>query len=57
MNLQNLISKSIHSFSAKNEKILFENLVSDGFDDGLLINSNNKNLELYKENNDLNLNN
>ena len=57
LNIQNLIIKSINSFGAKDEKQLFENLVSDNFEESILLDDEQEDFELYKENQDLNLNN
>ncbi len=56
LNLQNLLIKSIYSFGAKNEKMLFENLVSDTFEKEILINNQSNFFELYKDHKELNLN-
>jgi asparagine synthase (glutamine-hydrolysing) len=57
LNIQNLIIKSINSFGAKDEKQLFENLVSDNFEESILLDNEQEDFDLYKENKDLNLNN
>ena len=56
LNLQNLIIKSIYSFGAKSEKVLFENLVSDNFEKKILLSKQSSNFELYKNYEELDLN-